>query len=195
MREIVFVVVLALASPAVAQMDGVIDDRPELDPHHRQLFTETLNKAMAHQAGSVSEWNDPASQTHGQVLTGENHERKGSVCRSFDHTVFINEQVWSYSGIACKGADGTWAEDGWLSNGQFVKSTDAPARVVETTATPSRGSPSPPAKVSKSGGATAIPLVSQGGTFLVPVLINGVIELHFTVDSGASDVTIPADVS
>jgi aspartyl protease family protein len=37
-------------------------------------------------------------------------------------------------------------------------------------------------------------LVSQGGTFLVPVQINGVIELHFTVDSGASDVTIPADV-
>jgi surface antigen len=128
MREIVFVVAIALASPALAQMDGMIDDRPALDPRNRQLFTEALNKAMAHQAGSVSEWNDPASQTHGQVLTGEIYERKGSVCRSFDHTVFIDEQVWSYSGIACKGADGTWAEDGWLSNGQFVKSTDAPAR-------------------------------------------------------------------
>jgi aspartyl protease family protein len=36
--------------------------------------------------------------------------------------------------------------------------------------------------------------VSEAGTFKVPVLINGVIELHFTVDSGASDVSIPADV-
>ena len=29
---------------------------------------------------------------------------------------------------------------------------------------------------------------------MVPVLINGVIELNFTVDSGAADVSIPADV-
>jgi predicted aspartyl protease len=39
-----------------------------------------------------------------------------------------------------------------------------------------------------------IPLISQGGTFLVPVLINGVITLNFTIDSGASDVSVPADV-
>ena len=37
-------------------------------------------------------------------------------------------------------------------------------------------------------------LTKEGGTFKVPVLINGVIPLHFTVDSGATDVTIPADV-
>lgn len=35
---------------------------------------------------------------------------------------------------------------------------------------------------------------SSGGTFLVPVTINGEITLNFTIDSGASDVTIPADV-
>jgi hypothetical protein len=76
MRDIVFIVAIALASPASAQMYGVIDDRPALDPRDRQLFAEALNKAMVHQTGSVSEWNDPASQTHGQVLTGENYERK-----------------------------------------------------------------------------------------------------------------------
>ena len=37
-------------------------------------------------------------------------------------------------------------------------------------------------------------LVKEGGTFKVPVLINGIIPLHFTVDSGAADVSIPADV-
>jgi aspartyl protease family protein len=36
--------------------------------------------------------------------------------------------------------------------------------------------------------------VKEGGTFKVPVLINGVIPLLFTVDSGAADVSIPADV-
>jgi len=45
-----------------------------------------------------------------------------------------------------------------------------------------------------SGSATEVELLSEGGTLKVPVLINGVIELHFTLDSGAADVSIPADV-
>jgi len=39
-----------------------------------------------------------------------------------------------------------------------------------------------------------IPLKVEGGTLLVPVLINDRITLDFTVDSGAADVSIPADV-
>lgn len=38
------------------------------------------------------------------------------------------------------------------------------------------------------------PLKKEGGTFVVPVQINGAITLDFTVDSGASDVSVPADV-
>jgi clan AA aspartic protease (TIGR02281 family) len=34
----------------------------------------------------------------------------------------------------------------------------------------------------------------QGGTFIVSVLVNNAISLNFTVDSGAADVSIPADV-
>ena len=39
-----------------------------------------------------------------------------------------------------------------------------------------------------------IPLKSLGGTFVVPVFINGAITLNFVVDSGAADVSVPADV-
>jgi clan AA aspartic protease (TIGR02281 family) len=42
--------------------------------------------------------------------------------------------------------------------------------------------------------AESIPLIHAHGTFLVPVLINDKITLNFTIDSGASDVSIPADV-
>jgi len=38
------------------------------------------------------------------------------------------------------------------------------------------------------------PLKRVGGTFVVPVQINGAITLDFTVDSGAADVSVPADV-
>jgi hypothetical protein len=39
-----------------------------------------------------------------------------------------------------------------------------------------------------------IPLQREGGTYVVPVLINNAIKLNFVVDSGAADVSIPADV-
>ena len=41
---------------------------------------------------------------------------------------------------------------------------------------------------------SAIPLDKEGNTFLLPVAINGELTLKFTIDSGASDVSIPADV-
>ena len=41
---------------------------------------------------------------------------------------------------------------------------------------------------------TEVALEDDGGTFLVPVLVNDAITLKFTLDSGAADVTIPADV-
>ena len=45
-----------------------------------------------------------------------------------------------------------------------------------------------------STAGSAIPMKREGGTYVVPVLINNAITLDFTVDSGASDVSIPADV-
>ncbi len=43
--------------------------------------------------------------------------------------------------------------------------------------------------------AIEIPLQKQGGVYSLPVRINGVITLNFILDSGASEVTIPADVA
>jgi clan AA aspartic protease (TIGR02281 family) len=42
--------------------------------------------------------------------------------------------------------------------------------------------------------AESVALTRENGTFVVPVLINDKITLKFTVDSGAADVSIPADV-
>jgi predicted aspartyl protease len=39
-----------------------------------------------------------------------------------------------------------------------------------------------------------VPLEFMHGIYVVPVLINGILPLRFTVDSGAADVSIPADV-
>jgi clan AA aspartic protease (TIGR02281 family) len=39
-----------------------------------------------------------------------------------------------------------------------------------------------------------VPMLQEGGIYVVPVLINNTITLNFVVDSGAADVSIPADV-
>ena len=45
-----------------------------------------------------------------------------------------------------------------------------------------------------AGDRRFVPMVQEGGVYMVPVLINDTITLRFIVDSGAADVSIPADV-
>ena len=104
--------------------------------------------------------------------------------------------------------DGSILRTGTWVNGEFVggtkvstPSTSSPEGdigVVDGSFVESRDTPSPAVSSAApsvaSSGAAQVPLVSEGGTFKVPVLINGVIELHFMLDSGAADVSIPADV-
>jgi clan AA aspartic protease (TIGR02281 family) len=42
--------------------------------------------------------------------------------------------------------------------------------------------------------AAGIAMRNMGGTYVVPVVINDAITLNFIIDSGAADVSIPADV-
>ena len=73
-------------------------------------------------------------------------------------------------------------------------STYTPQPSVEALPSVNRAPPAaqPPVKVRPANPGVA--LVRDGGTFKVPVIINGALTLNFTVDSGASDVLIPADV-
>jgi predicted aspartyl protease len=43
-------------------------------------------------------------------------------------------------------------------------------------------------------GQSEVSLRQQGGTFVVPVLLNNTLTLDFVIDSGAADVNVPADV-
>jgi gag-polyprotein putative aspartyl protease len=57
----------------------------------------------------------------------------------------------------------------------------------------------PPAQTAGDGystaqGRTEVPISRGAGTATVPVTINGTLRLGFIIDSGASDVVIPADV-
>ena len=74
-------------------------------------------------------------------------------------------------------------------NGQGVRRDLATAEKYESIAFPQRPVPN---EITIS--RVEAPLRKEGGTFVAPVLINGAITLDFTVDSGAADVSVPADV-
>jgi clan AA aspartic protease (TIGR02281 family) len=55
-------------------------------------------------------------------------------------------------------------------------------------------SPSSPTSSAPTSRGTLVPLHFEGGSFTVPVSINNKLTLDFVLDSGAADVSIPADV-
>jgi len=50
------------------------------------------------------------------------------------------------------------------------------------------------AAIESASNASEIRLQKQGGTFRIPVSINGALTLNFIIDTGASGVSIPGDV-
>jgi len=58
---------------------------------------------------------------------------------------------------------------------------------------------SPVSAVEMAGAATqaheTIPIEARDGAYVVPVLVNGLLPLKFIVDSGSTDVSIPAEVA
>ena len=111
------------------------------------------------------------------------------------------EEVMTASGKDCVDLAARWFSEAVGTNGQNYCTSSIGRLCSQTAASGQQDqvavgaakttqlSPAPSSSVE-----TEVGLVRDGGTFKVPVLINGVITLDFTVDSGAADVSIPADV-
>jgi predicted aspartyl protease len=94
-------------------------------------------------------------------------------------------------GYGMIGLSGYSSDGGVNFAGEVTGGTNCTTFSVQKVAVP----PAAPADSSAvSDGREAVALVSDNGVLRVPVIINGSLALHFVVDSGASDVTIPADV-
>jgi clan AA aspartic protease (TIGR02281 family) len=71
---------------------------------------------------------------------------------------------------------------------ETVPAANQPIPRVPVVPPVSKASPSAPIQ------GIEVAMVRRGGTYAVPVSINGAITLDFVLDSGASDVSIPSDV-
>jgi len=129
---------------------------------------------------------------------------------------YNNDQSWFYLGRAAEGLGYTAAARKYYTQALaagvkcagFMNVCDgvdvpllAQTRLAALSPAPTQDSgfdaaPAPAVDAAADSGATnEIPLTQEGGDLTVPVLINGVIPLKFVLDSGSSDVSIPADVA
>jgi clan AA aspartic protease (TIGR02281 family) len=80
---------------------------------------------------------------------------------------------------------------------EAVRFSDSPFLVVRSACVDVFHAPVPNSRSIERaipGSSMSVAMRIEGGTYVVPVLINNAITLDFIVDSGASDVSIPADV-
>ena len=77
-----------------------------------------------------------------------------------------------------------------IAEAQKLAAEWRPAKPTVSPTLPTVSAPPPQSSAFRS----SIQMKKEGGTYVVPVLINNAITLDFTVDSGASDVSIPEDV-
>jgi len=114
---------------------------------------------------------------------------RASLVARFDQgaTVYIGEH------------NGGWAKtkstagDCWINERFIVPAVDA-ASTAPAEATAPQTAVTETSPTGLASGPTRVPLVNVHGTYSVPVTINGYLPLDFTLDSGASDVSIPQDV-
>ena len=115
-------------------------------------------------------------------LSGANGNESAQKSRSILEGKMTQEQIAQAQGKAKTCLDSKYKNCGGSEGIQTKTASSSPTPRSQS------GSASMPSK------RTAIPLQKQGGTYVVPVLLNDAITLNFVVDSGAADVSIPADV-
>ena len=131
-------------------------------------------------ANYVGEWRDDKHPGHG-VYTFVNGDR------------YVGE--WTDNARNGQGSlissDHRLLQNGIWRNDEFIRANNRPTPAITAAGVPD---PAPARPPTTTNSGTSVRLIRDAGTFKVPVRINGVLELQFTVDSGAADVTIPADV-
>lgn len=82
----------------------------------------------------------------------------------------------------------------WLARRNLCRTSDCVFQAYQTRLADLGGKTVRSEAPANSNGGMEVELLSRYGILTVPVLINNAITLDFVVDSGASDVSVPADV-
>jgi clan AA aspartic protease (TIGR02281 family) len=158
--------------------------RPQLKiDYETQDWTSLSNQIL-----SIGYGTDQAWYYLGRAAAGLGYNRAAKIY--FAHALSAPQKCTIFVNV-CDGLDIPSLAQTQLAALDTAPDSAAPDQAADLTLQPGPVAANPPAP---GGGGGEIHLVKDHGAFEVPVLINGVIPLNFIIDSGASDVSIPADV-
>ncbi len=96
---------------AGAAIGGLIGNRigASMDEEDRRMAYEAEMAALEQgQVGAPVGWRNPGSGRYGNIVPGPVYVQRGSRCRSYTHTVYIQGRPEVVRGTACRNPDGSW---------------------------------------------------------------------------------------
>jgi surface antigen len=96
---------------AGAAIGGLIGNRigASMDEEDRRMAYEAEMAALEQgQVGAPVGWRNPGSGRYGNIVPGPVYVQRGSRCRSYTHTVYIQGRPEVVRGTACRNSDGSW---------------------------------------------------------------------------------------
>jgi len=99
------------AGVAGAVIGGMIGNRigAALDDEDRQRAYEAQMAALENGApGAPVGWENPDSGRRGSIVPGPYYDRRGTRCRDYTHTIYIDGRPQIARGQACRNPDGSW---------------------------------------------------------------------------------------
>jgi surface antigen len=80
-----------------------------MDEEDRRMAYEAEMAALEQgQVGAPVGWRNPGSGRYGNIVPGPVYVQRGSRCRSYTHTVYIQGRPEVVRGTACRNPDGSW---------------------------------------------------------------------------------------
>ncbi|MGO4713889.1 RT0821/Lpp0805 family surface protein [Bradyrhizobium sp. 2TAF24] len=99
------------AALAGAAIGGLIGNRIGAsldDQDKRYAYEAEMNALERGRSGAAVAWRNPDSGRYGNIVPGPAYDQRGTKCRSYTHTIYINGSPEIARGTACRNPDGTW---------------------------------------------------------------------------------------
>ena len=99
------------AALAGAAIGGLIGNRigAALDDEDKQRAYEAQMQALEQgPSGAPVAWRNPDSGRYGSIVPGPAYDQRGTKCRQYTHTIYIDGRPQSARGAACRNPDGSW---------------------------------------------------------------------------------------
>src|SRR5271156_5298680 len=78
------------------------------DDDKRRAYAAQMQALETGPSGAPVAWRNPDSGRYGNVVPGPVYEVNGAACRQYTHTVYIDGQLQTERGAACRNPDGVW---------------------------------------------------------------------------------------